>query len=339
MKKYVFAQVGQVTQDILVSGKRLIYMAGASASGKSYIAQELAKQLESAWKSVLTISSDNYYNADSTIKSVILGTYDHPKLIDYKLLAHDIDQYFSEGKFMLPMYSFSESRRTGYVEVQKKADIVIVEWLYTISQLPIKENSIKIFISSSPEDLIIRRLLRDPSRVGEPLYMIVGALNNVFPMWNLYGKWQEKMADIIIENDYDLLKKDGKKSYCMLWDGSLEGKKETMKEEVVEYIYDDSWENTNGKLLVNEYYQDGYLKSVGISKTISWNTCHEDWTQRISMRIYKSWILTQLHSLLQNAGLQYEWYVEYTQTTYLDKDGKRFVVEDRKDGKVIRSEE
>lgn len=48
MKKYVFAQVGQVTQDILASGKRLIYMAGASASGKSYIAQELAKQLESA---------------------------------------------------------------------------------------------------------------------------------------------------------------------------------------------------------------------------------------------------------------------------------------------------
>lgn len=48
------------------------------------------------------------------------------------------------------------------------------------------------------------------------------------------------MADIIVENDYDLLKKDGKKSYCTLWDGSLEGKKETMKEDVVEYIYDDS---------------------------------------------------------------------------------------------------
>lgn len=339
MKKYVFHDLAKATKDIIESGKNLVYIAGASASGKTYIAEELQKQLENAGKSVLTISSDNYYIADSTIKSVIFGTYDHPRLIEYDLLEQNIDQYFSSGSFMLPQYSFSESRRTGYVEVNKKADIVIVEGLYTISQLPVKDNVLKVFISSSPEDLIIRRLLRDPSRVGEPLYMIVGALNNVFPMRNLYGKTQESMSDIVIENDYDILEKDGQKMFCRKLDMSRMwewDKKLMMKEEVVEYVYDDS--DDDGLILIHEYYQDGFLKSVWISKAEEGNTCEEDGAKRISMRIYKTGVLTQLHALLQNAGLKYEWYTQYTQATYKDNQGKHFVVEDRESGKVIRYE-
>lgn len=127
MAQYTFAELTHAVNQIKDSGKKLVYIAGASASGKTYIAEEIAKKLKEAGKTVLTISSDNYYISDTGIKSVIYGTYDHPALIDYALLAQNIDEYFTKGSFELPMYSFGESRRTGFKQVTDKADFVIVE--------------------------------------------------------------------------------------------------------------------------------------------------------------------------------------------------------------------
>ena len=127
MAQYVFAELEHAVNQIKDSGKKLVYIAGASASGKTYIAEEIAKKLQAAGKKVITISSDNYYMSDTGIKSVIYGTFDHPGLIDYTLLGQNIEEYMTKGSFMLPLYSFAESRRTGFKEVNDQADIVIVE--------------------------------------------------------------------------------------------------------------------------------------------------------------------------------------------------------------------
>lgn len=339
MSQYTFAELSHAVNQIKDSGKKLVYIAGASASGKTYIAEEIAKKLQEAGKTVLTISSDNYYVSDTGIKSVIYGTYDHPALIDYSLLAQNIDEYFTKGTFSLPIYSFGESRRTGFKDISDKADFVIVEWLYTISQLPTTYDPLRIYIDASEEDLIVRRLLRDPGRVGEPLHMVVAALNNVFPMWHLYGSTQESTNDIIIRNDYDLLAKDGKQMFHEPINGtSLDGKKEYNNEEIIEYKYKDSSADQHGKLLITEHYENGYLKSVGVSKTQSTEEWKPVTRKHISMRIYKPWVLTQIHNLVQNAGLQYEWLTKFPQTTYIDETGKLFIVEDRVNGKFIRYE-
>ncbi len=340
MARYSFAQLDQAVENILNSGKKLVYLAGASASGKTYIAEDIAKRLQAAGKKTLTISSDNYYVSDTGIKSVIYGTYDHPALIDYDLLAQNIDSYFAEGKFELPTYSFAESRRTGFLPVTDSADIVLVEGLYTISQLPTTHNPFRVYINASEEDLIIRRLLRDPARVGEPLHMVVSALNNVFPMWHLYGGTQLESADVEIFNDYDLLAKDGK---VMLREpatnGLLDGKKEYNAEKIIEYRYNDSSDDTEGKLLITEHYESGFLKSVGISKTQSTPEWTQDTIKHISMRIYKPGVLTQIHNLVQNAGLIYEGLSEFEQTTYQDTFTQAlYIVENRDNGAFIRYE-
>jgi uridine kinase len=339
MAQYTFAELNNAVHQIKESGKKLVYIAGASASGKTYIAEEIAKQLQADGKKVLTISSDNYYISDTGIKSVIYGTYDHPGLIDYALLGQNIDEYFTKGSFQLPMYSFGESRRIGFKEVNEVADFVIVEWLYTISQLPTKYDPLRIYIDATEEDLIIRRLLRDPGRVGEPLHMVVAALNNVFPMWHLYGSTQENSFDIKIVNDYDLLAKDGKQMYREPLNGtSLDGKKEYNNEQIIEYRYNDSTPDPIGKLLITEHYENWYLKSVGVSKIQSTEYGKPETAKHISLRIYKPWVLTQIHNLVQNAGLAYEGLSEYGQVTYVDNADKHFVVEERKDGKCVRYE-
>ncbi len=339
MSRYTFAELDKSVDHIKTSGKKLIYIAGASASGKTYIAEQIAKMLEVDGKTVVTISSDNYYLSDTGIKSVIYGTFDHPWLIDYDLLAKNIDEYFTAGKFQLPLYSFAESRRTGFKEIAQKADYVIVEGLYTISQLPTTYDPLKIYIHATEEDLIIRRLLRDPGRVGEPLHMVVAALNNVFPMRHLYGTSQEENNDIMIVNDYDLLAKDGKQMYHEPLNGtSLDGKSEYNKENIIEYRYNDSTPDALGKLLITEHYENGYLKSVWVSKTWSTEYGKPETVKHISMRIYKPGVLTQIHNLVQNAWLTYEWLAEFPQITYIDSANRQYVVEDRATGKCIRYE-
>jgi hypothetical protein len=56
------------------------------------------------------------------------------------------------------------------------------------------------------------------------------------------------------------------------------------------------------------------------------------------MRIYKPWVLTQIHNLVQNAWLAYEWLSQFSQMTYIDDAGKQYVLEDRENGKFIRYE-
>lgn len=196
---------------------------------------------------------------------MLFGTFDHPALIDYELLATNIGEYLLTGAFAIPQYSFAESRRTGFAKVEGAYDIVLVEGLYTISQLPTTYDPLRIYIRASDEDLIIRRLLRDPARVGEPLHMVIGALNNVFPMWHLYGSSQAALADITIHNDYDLLAKDGKIMFHEPMTDSISlGWTLYNSEHLVEYRYDDTTDDSQGKLIITEHYEQkgGMLKSV-----------------------------------------------------------------------------
>lgn len=151
---------------------------------------------------------------------------------------------------------------------------------------------------------MIRRLLRDPGRVGEPLYMVIGALNNVYPMRNIFGRSQQKEADLIIDNYYDILAKNGKKMYHQPWDNDRAalGKK-LFDEYVVSYVYNDSTDDTNGKLIIEEHYDEkgGIMKSVTIVKSRSTEFGTTDTIEHITLSVAKAGILTQLHNLLQVA--------------------------------------
>jgi hypothetical protein len=93
-----------------------------------------------------------------------------------------------------------------------------------------------------------------------------------------------------------------------------------------------------GKLLITEHYENNYLKSVWVSKIQSTEYGKPETRKHISMRIYKPWVLTQIHNLIQNAGLAYEWHTTFSQQTYIDDADKLYIVEDRVNGKYIRYE-
>lgn len=316
-------QLGVLAQKIIQDKMKLIYCAWASASGKSFVAQELVTLLEEQGKKVLLLSSDNYYSNESQLKYVLYGTFDHPNLIDYNHLAEDLRKLFDQGSFNLPVYSFIEKRTLEYIPIQWPYDIVIVEWLYTINALPqriITEqeefHAYKIVIHAPREEIIFRRLLRDILRVKEPLHSLIDVMSNVFPMRNVFGSTQEKIADCIISNNYSILDTQGRQSYRK----KIE-KKDLPKSPAYDiyhthdYMYDDS-EDNEGKIIISEVYRekDWLLDHVILQKRSSDPRKDESDYSSISMALYKPGISTEIHTLLQLAGLSYEW--SYQKTIY-----------------------
>ena len=321
-KHYTFDDLSRVTQDIIQQNNRLVYLAGASASGKSYIGEELVKQLTVSGKKVLLISSDSYYSNESNLKYMLYGTFDHPKLIDYDLLQSDIEWYFKTGHIALPSYSFSEKRRTHLTQVNEQFDIVIVEWLYTIDQLHdtiiVNTNetivAYKIFVHADSEEVIFRRLLRDQLRVKEPLHTIIWVMSNVFPMRTLFGETQLKKADCVIVNDYKVIEKEGISSVWQPIDKNAIPKIWLDKTYyMIDYIYNDTHDD-NGKIIISEVYLNpkGLLDHVIIHKRTNDPRTDNTTYESISMSLYQPAISTELHTLLQLAGLEYEWLYEKT---------------------------
>lgn len=322
-QRYTFAETSLIIKDIVRHEHKLIYLAGASASGKSYIGEELVKQLTAAWQKVLLISSDSYYSNDSSLKYMLYGTFDHPHLIDYDLLQQNLEEYFTTGQTTIPSYSFVEKRRNALTPVSATYDIVIVEWLYTISQLPASIAWIaafRIFVNASHEEIIFRRMLRDQARVKEPLHTIIGVMSSVFPMWTLFGSTQQDLANIVITNEYSVLEKEGSKSIRHRIDERDCPQSGLDKVHyITDYIYNDNTDN-NGKVILSEVYthKGGLLDHVIIHKRDSDPRSVNESYESISMTLYQPAIITDLHILMQLAWLVYEWSYEKIVSYYKD---------------------
>ncbi len=339
MATLTIEQMSAIAALLEQSGKKLIYIAGASASGKSYFAKLLQEDLEKKGKKVLSISSDDYYGNLSSIKYLLYGTFDHPNLIDYDLLQKNIDEYLTTGKTTLPKYSFVERRRIASEVVNGSADFIIVEWLYTIAELNDVNAPFKIFVDSHMEEMIFRRIIRDQQRVKEPVDMIVTMLGKVFPMRRLYGEPQKAKADLIVENNYEILSSIAQThEYTLLPDAKRSDFGELIKREyITDYMYNDSHE-WNGCILISEVYREkrGFLDAVMITKRKADDLDHNAF-HTASVRMSHPWLITQLHTLMQIAGMQYLG-IEQKIISVYEKDGKQVTIKEAR-GKMFEEKD
>ena len=192
---------------------------------------------------MLNISSDDYYTDQTGLKFLLYGTFDHPNLIQYDLLQKNLDEYFIKGHTKLPKYSFVERRRIDLERIAGDYDFVLVEGLYTISQLSNRYDPFKIFVDSHIEELIFRRLIRDQERTREGIEMIVSMLGKVFPMWKLYGQLQRDKSHIVIDNDFSVMTKAGHDEQYVRTDKKRSEFGTLYKREYIrDFLYDDTYE-------------------------------------------------------------------------------------------------
>lgn len=179
----------------------IIGIAGGSASGKSSIANEIYEYFKHE-HTIKIIRLDDYYKDQShlTMEQRVKTNYDHPLAFDMDLLVKHLDLLKSNQSIEKPIYDFTVHNRSLQVEVINPRDVFILEGLFVLNEVQIREQcDILIYVDTDADIRFIRRLKRDMQERGRSLESVCNQyLQTVRPMHEQFVEPSKKYAHIII---------------------------------------------------------------------------------------------------------------------------------------------
>ncbi|APG59111.1 uridine kinase [Christiangramia salexigens] len=178
----------------------IIGIAGGTGSGKTTVVNQIIDELKN--EEVDVISQDSYYNDTShlSMEDRKKINFDHPKSIDFELLAQHLRELRSGKTINQPVYSFVDHNRTPEtVEIQPRK-VVIVEGILILTHPEIRELfDIKIYVHADSDERLIRRLKRDIADRGRDLDEVLWRYQTTLkPMHQQFIEPTKEFADIII---------------------------------------------------------------------------------------------------------------------------------------------
>lgn len=178
----------------------IIGISGASASGKSLLANTIVNELGS--DQVVVISEDSYYKDHSNIpfEQRAKINYDHPDSIDHELLCNHLKQLQHGMSIEVPIYNHSmhvrekETRRIG------QHSIIVLEGILLFVEQKLRDYmDIRIFMETSLDICLIRRLKRDTKERGRSLDSVLKQYEEtVRPMYLQFIDPSKRYADLIV---------------------------------------------------------------------------------------------------------------------------------------------
>lgn len=145
----------------------IIGIAGASGSGKTYLAQELHRRLSSNDSNILAV--DSYYKAQDhlTLDARAKQNYDHPDSLELDLLAQHLEELIAGNPIQVPVYDYSLHTRSGDYFELSPTKYLIVEGILTFHKPSVRELiDLGIFVETPPQTCFARRLQRDVAERG-----------------------------------------------------------------------------------------------------------------------------------------------------------------------------
>lgn len=178
----------------------IIGISGASASGKSLLANTIVNELGS--EQVVVVSEDAYYKDHSNIpleeRSKI--NYDHPDSLDHDLL-HEHLLLLQQGQpIEVPIYNHATHVRETKTRTIGSHRIVVLEGILLFFEKQLRElMDIRIFMETSLDICLIRRLKRDIKERGRSLDSVLQQYEEtVRPMYLQFIDPSKRYADIIV---------------------------------------------------------------------------------------------------------------------------------------------
>lgn len=182
----------------------VIAIAGASASGKSLIANNICNELcqELGTDQIGIISEDAYYKDQSHISLVdrTQTNYDHPKAFDHQLLCEHLKQLKKSQSVDIPVYSYTEHTRTDKVIHLTPKKIIIIEGILLLTDPALRAQiDASIFIDTPLDICLMRRLTRDIMERGRTMESVIEQYKSmVRPMFLQFIEPSKQHADMII---------------------------------------------------------------------------------------------------------------------------------------------
>ncbi len=143
----------------------IIGIAGASGSGKSELARQLALRLPGT----SIVSLDSYYRELShlPLEERAKTNFDDPDSLEWELLHLHLEAMAEGRGFHEPVYSFAHHTRTQGTKWIEPSDFMIVEGLFVFHWPELREIvHTKVFVQTDPEVCFDRRLRRDVAERG-----------------------------------------------------------------------------------------------------------------------------------------------------------------------------
>ncbi len=178
----------------------IIGISGASASGKSLLANTIVKELGS--DQVVIISEDSYYKDHGNLpfdeRAKI--NYDHPDSFDHELLYGHLIRLQQGETVEIPIYNHSLHAREKETIKIGRHTIVVLEGILLFVEPKLRElMDIRIFMETALDICLMRRLRRDIKDRGRSLDSVLKQYEEtVRPMYLQFIDPSKRYADLIV---------------------------------------------------------------------------------------------------------------------------------------------
>jgi len=177
----------------------VILVAWWTASWKT---SAVAKKLNDFFPDSQILSMDNYYRGPSFMKEHSDYNFDQPEVLNLDLFFKHLKDLKKGNDVMIPDFDFKNDPKMDAIKI-KSSKIIIVEWLFALTDQISKLWDFKIFVDLWAHSQILRRLFRDVERTWDkPKDILSYFLDVVSPMHKKYIEPTKKNADVILINDY-----------------------------------------------------------------------------------------------------------------------------------------
>lgn len=178
----------------------IIGISGASASGKSLLANTIVNELGS--DQVVVISEDAYYkdHSDLPFEERAKSNYDHPDSMDHELLVQHLRQLQLGKSIEIPIYNHSLHIREKATRSVGQHAIIVLEGILLFVDPHVREMmDIRIFMETALDICLIRRLKRDIKERGRSLDSVLKQYEDtVRPMYLQFIDPSKRYADLIV---------------------------------------------------------------------------------------------------------------------------------------------
>jgi len=177
-----------------------ISIVGASCSGKTALAHNIAKRFEGHQVSV--IAEDSYYKRQDhlTFGERVEINYDHPGAFDHALLCEHIDQLRKGESVECPTYDYVNHNRADETEAVIATPVIIVEGILLYHMKALRDLfSLKLFIDTPLDICLARRVERDVNERGRTVDSVLSQYQKtVRPMYREFIEPSKFYADLIV---------------------------------------------------------------------------------------------------------------------------------------------
>ncbi len=178
----------------------IIGITGASASGKSLLANTIVSEVGS--DQVMVISEDSYYKDLSHLpmEERAIVNFDHPDAFDHQLLLSHL-RSLQKGEIIdVPVYDFTTHQRASETKKIGKHTIIVLEGILLFVESYLRKiMDIRIFMDTPLDICLIRRLQRDVLERGRSVESVLAQYNStVRPMYMQFIEPSKRHADIIV---------------------------------------------------------------------------------------------------------------------------------------------